>query len=52
MGIQRGDGGVFMCQLIFRAVQGWIPTSIFFFSFCEAFGFEEKILILKGFLKT
>ena len=51
MGIQRGDGGVSMCQLIFRAVQGWIPPFFFFF-FLQGFGFEEKILVLKGFLKT
>lgn len=51
VGIQRGDGGVSMCQLIFRAVQGWIPPFFFFF-FLQGFGFEEKILVLKGFLKT
>ena len=62
MGIRRGDGGVFMYQLIFRAIQlykvGFPPRFLGCFCFCF-FLFarllalrKKKKLILKGFLRT
>lgn len=48
VGIHRGDGGVSMCQLIFRAVQGWIPPSFFFFFFLQGFWLWGKNTHFKG----